>query len=306
MTGRSQQQRLLTRYAKHSRLLGWILFLAALIIITLGIWVIDGDLGTLLAAVGGALMPPALVNAWLDPALREDAARDMKELLDIREDLVSTGFQDASPARTFLINELARRTTRLDLLPLQVDSWKNRDFAEVVSLCSRFSVTVRLYLPAPDEPWCEVIAHRSNLDAKTVASSLRDLPDQLLNTWELGDPKSGSSLEIFYYDGVPSLGLIRSDNGSAVEFGPAVRDEPIQIPGHVFSFESDSAVDKWVEKQFTWREGRPPVSAGMRPLPPTPQPEMTDVSSASTPVTEVSASKTADPSQLEGIKNDAE
>lgn len=213
-------------------------------------------------------MPAAIVNAWLDPLLREDAARDMKVLLDVREDLVATGFRAAWRSPSFPIRTFVGRTNELDVLPLNIGEWMNRDYAEILELCTTNAVAVRIFLSAPDEPWCRLLAHRMNLDAETIRLQLIRLPDQLLRAWDAASPHARSRIEIFFYDGVASTGITLCDGGVAVEIGPAVRDEEVRVPGHVLSFDSDSELSSWARRQVLFgSDQRTPTSAGLRPLP---------------------------------------
>jgi hypothetical protein len=243
------------------------LVLVAVVVIGVGIYV-GGGWGVFITAVGGSLMPAALVNAWLDPLLREDAAHDMKALLDVREDLVATGFLAARRSPAFEVGTFVGRTNQLDVLPLNTRDWMNRDYAKILTLCTASAVNVRVFLSAPDEPWCTLLAHRENLEAGAIRDQLMRLPDQLLRAWDAAHPHVGSRIEIFFYDGVPSTGITLCDGGVAVELGPAIRDEEVKVPGHVLSFATDSDMDTWARRQLPSDSGQsPPTSAGLRPLP---------------------------------------
>lgn len=280
VSGGTLHHRLLTRYAQHSRLLGWILFLTSVIVIGVGIFVGDG-LGVLISAVGGSLMPAAIVNAWLDPLLREDAARDMKDLLDIRSSVVDTGFLAARRSSNFEVGAFVGRTNVIDILPLNHRDWMNRDYSTILELCKASAVTVRIFLSAPDEPWCTVLAHRNNSDVESVRDQLTRLPDQLLRAWDAAHPHGGSRIEIFYFDGVQTNGLMLCDGGVAIEFGPAVRDEEVKVPGHVLTFDSTSDVGAWVKRQLAFGSGQsPPIAAGLRPLRQVEQPKSIEDTSA--------------------------
>lgn len=134
MSGTTQHHRLLAKYARHSRLLGWILALFAVLVIGAGVS-IGGGWGVFVGAVGASLLPVAIVNAWLDPLLREDAAHDLRVLLDVREDLIATGFQGACRSPAFDIGNFVGRTNELDIVPLNISDWVNRDYNKILELC---------------------------------------------------------------------------------------------------------------------------------------------------------------------------
>lgn len=301
----TQQQRLLARYAEHSHLLGWVLVFFAALVIGMGVYV-GGGWGVFISAVGGALMPAALVNAWLDPLLREDAARDMKALLDIRADLDATGFLAAWRTPAFDVRTFVGRTNEIAVLPLNLREWMNRDYATLLDLCAASAVSLRVYLSAPDEPWCTVLAHRDNREPETVRNELIRLPDQLLRAWDASRPHAGSEVEIFFFDGVPSTGITLCDGGAAIEVGPAVRDEEVKVPGHVLSFDSRSDVDVWARRQFSFGNGqRPPTSAGLRPLPPTPQSPKIAHSASGVASHEINSTSLTDPVSRESATSEA-
>lgn len=302
---RTQQQRLLARYAQHSHLLGWILVFFAALVIGVGVYV-GGGWGAFVSAVGGALMPAALVNAWLDPLLREDAARDMKALLDIRADLDATGFLAAWRSSAFDVRTFVGRTNEIAVLPLNFQEWMNRDYATLLDLCAASAVNLRVYLSAPDEPWCTVLAHRENRDPETIRNELIRLPDQLLRAWDASGPHADSEVEIFFFEGIPSSGITLCDGGAAIEIGPAVRDEEVKVPGHVLSFASRSAVDVWARRQFSFGNGqKPPTSAGLRPLPPTPQSTKITRSASGTARQEINSISSTDPGSREPATSEA-
>lgn len=242
------------------------MLISAVLIIGVGIYV-GGAWGIFISAVGGSVMPAALVNAWLDPLLREDAAHDMKVLLDVRADLDATGFMAAWRSTAFDIRRFIGRTNSIDVLPLSLRDWMNRDYATLLEICAASAVKVRIYLPAPDEPWCSVLAHRDHLESNAVHDQLIRMPDQLLRAWDASPPHMGSRIEVFFFDGVPSTGITLCDGGAAVEVGPAVRDEEVKVPGHVLAFEFNSAVDNWARRQLSFGGESRPTSAGLRPLP---------------------------------------
>lgn len=270
VSGPVQLQRLLPKYAQHSKLLGWILALVSVIVIGIGVYVGDGW-GVFIGSVGASLMPVAIVNAWLDPLLREDAARDLRILFDVREDLVTTGFRGAVRSPLFRLSEFVGRTNELAMVPLNISEWINRDYETVLDLCSDRAVRVRVYISAPDEPWTSLLAHRENIEPEAIRKRLLGTPDQLLRAWDAATPHGDSSIEIFFYDGVASTGLTVCDSGIAVEIGSTVRDEEVKSPGQILWFERESEFGKWGYRQVAFdRIPQPPTSAGLRPLSPVP------------------------------------
>lgn len=261
------ERRLLGRYSDRSRLLGWILLLLSLIVILVGNSIPD-PWGTVVVAFGGSMVPAAVLNAWLDPLLREQAAMDIYDVLQIKESVATSGILRVESATKVDLDAQLRNATRIDVLPLHARDWAKRDFERIRAACAHRAISVRVFLSAPEAEWCAVDAHRTRGDAEAVARELLQLPDQILGSWDRGATHPQSSIEVFYYNGVPSIGLSATDGFVAVELGAAVREEEVPQASQTLVFEADSSIGKWVIRQLEFQADldEPPTSAGVRPL----------------------------------------
>jgi hypothetical protein len=78
-------------------------------------------------------------------------------------------------------------------------------------------------VPANSNILVIALADRLGVASSTLASQLVSLPDDLCTAWDSVGVHPASALEIWTYPGLPAMGLLTSDAGTAIDLGPAVR-----------------------------------------------------------------------------------
>lgn len=233
-----------------------------------------GSVGVVLASVGSALITVGILSVINDAFFKDALARDIMAAQRIQESIARAGLQAVESTDRLLLEGLLGKAQRIVVRPRDPADWADRQYASLLLLARDRAVEIDVHLPVPDAPYLDVMAERQRVPEQELNRRLGDLVNELAAAWDqsVGIAKA-SRLRIFQYTGVPSTGLLMTDEHLLIDVGPSLRYAPANHASWTMIFKRDrSRLCEWAAMQLEVDASDPdhPVQVNERPLPPSP------------------------------------
>jgi hypothetical protein len=265
MAKRHKAPRALQKYIDKTVRIGLgmaVLSLASLVASTF----IDGRaFGIALATASSAIFTIAIVNFIYGPYQEDDLAQEVLRHLGVRDSLAAARLKQTEATEKLNLEELIGVSTTVVALPLDPDRWARDAFLRILELATRRPIKLEVFLPEPERPYIDALAHRSRQSDTDVRELLRTLPDTLARTWDERDRHDESELRVIRYAGWPSVGILRCDACVVLEIGAVVRWGSLDRRSQSFVYAPEAPIGVWVTEQLLFRADQlPPTVAQVR------------------------------------------
>jgi hypothetical protein len=238
------------RSFERSRTLAAALFGGALVFMVVGV-IVEGPIGTILAAVGSTLATTALVSFLYDPFLKEILAQEIFERVGLRDSIVRAGLEDIDSGTEIKLMTSLTGSRRIVAAPLDPIAWAKERYPQVLGVVTGAATEVVVVLPSPDPcPARVLLARRLGTGENELARKLKELPDQIAEAWDKTTPASGSTLSVLVHEELVSSGLLLCDACAVIETGPAVRESATDRISMAHRFQIASRYGGWIREQL--------------------------------------------------------
>lgn len=179
-------------------------------------------LGTVVAAVGSIFITVAVLSVIYDAFLKDVLLGEVYAVMGIQENVQSVDLREITLKDQIMLPEFLEDTEEIKAVPLDPESWIHTDWRHLVERASAQAVTVSVYIPDHDSPHIDVLAARLRTDRHQLSARIAELPDRLAESWDENQGSLyGSTLRVYLYSTVPSVGLLVTDRDILVEVPPA-------------------------------------------------------------------------------------
>lgn len=231
-----------------------------------------GSAGVVLTSVGSALITIGILSVINDAFFKDALARDIMAAQRIQESITRAGLQAIESTDRLLLETLLEKAQRIVVRPRDPSDWADRQYASLLRAVRDHRVELDVHLPVPDTPYLDVMSERQRIPEHELKRRLDDLVNEIATAWdESVDRSKGSRLRIFQYTGVPSTGLLMTDELVLLDVGPSLRYAPADHASWTMVFKRDgSRLCEWAAMQLRVDAGGrdQPVQVNERPLPP--------------------------------------
>lgn len=250
MPNQKGKVKILGRYYDRARAIAAWLLLAAFVLIVVGI-IIEGPIGTILAALGSTLGTTGVVSFIADPVLKDLLAQEIFDRVGLRDSIVAAGLEDIGSGEQLQIAPSLMGSRRIVVAPLDPFQWAREDFPFVLEAVTVAEAAVIIILPSPKPTGARrLLADRLRMEETELERKLATLNEDLLKAWDRTAISEGSTLALIEQEGLLSCGLLVSDATAVIEMGPALRQSVTDRLTLAQRFAPGSTYWRWASQQL--------------------------------------------------------
>ena len=213
---------------------------------------------TVLRDIASAIFTTGGVAVVYELTLKATFALELMRLVHLRDEVSRAGFiRVVEPNRVQWSDVLSGASQYRLLIANPNLRW---DWQDLLTAARAKKVDVSFYLPDPDCPSADTLAHSVGMSVDALRYAVVDLLARLEATWkadrDAGHLADGSRLSVHYYDTPCRYELISTDSITVILLGAAVGSLTRETPRAFWFAPADNgAPSQWVIAQFNELSG---------------------------------------------------